>query len=181
MEKLQDKTVKHSTSLESRTIFSNKHQIQIIRIEREVEDCVVQLLCSKWVQLQSITQGCVQSGLEYCQGWWSCSISGQFVPLFYHCHYILKWNFLSFNSCPLHLVLSLGIAEKSLTQFSDLPVRYLYTLTGSPLRILFCRLSSHSSLSFSLCQMAQALIGLLAFCWTCSSASMPCCYWGAQN
>lgn len=84
-------------------LISSDHNY-MIRIEREMEDCVVQLLCSKWVQLQSITQGCVQSGLEYCQGWWSCSISGQFVPLFYHCHYILKWNFLSFNSCPLHLV-----------------------------------------------------------------------------
>lgn len=93
----------------------------------------------------------------------------------------IKMEFPVFQFMPIASSLSLGITEKSLTQFSNLPVRYLYTLTGSPLRILFCRLSSHSSLSFSLCQMAQALIILLAFCWTCSSASMSCCYWGAQN
>lgn len=60
-------------------------------------------------------------------------------------HFMLCWNFLCFSTWPLLLILSLG-TEKSLAPLPwHPPLRYLYTLMRSPLRLLFCRPNRPSS------------------------------------
>lgn len=75
--------------------------------------------------------------------------------------------------CPLHLVLSLGVAEKSLAPSFFSHPRYFYTLAGFPLRFLFFRLISHSSLSLSShIRFSKPLDIFMALSWTHSSMSV---------
>jgi len=68
-------------------------------------------------------------------------------------------NVLCFSLCPLPLVMSVGITEKSLALFSSFPpIMYLYTLIRSPLlSLLFSRLQKAAiSLLFCPCPPSQS-------------------------
>lgn len=93
----------------------------------------------------------------------------------------IKMEFLIFQFMPIASSPYTGYQwEESNSIFKPFCSIFIHTDRIS-LRILFSRLSSHSCLSFSLCQVAQALIIFLAFCCTCSSAPISFCYQGAQN
>lgn len=95
---------------------------------------------------------------------------------------VKKWKFPCLILCPLPLVRSWGITEEILAFSANPPVRHLYTLTRSPLRPLFSGLSSPSALSFfPYVRWPKPLILFMVVCWTCSSASMSCFYWGPQK
>lgn len=95
---------------------------------------------------------------------------------------MFRWNFLAFSLCLLPLALAVVTTERS--PASSLPAShfkmYVNTLMRSLLSLLFLRLNSHSSLSFS-SQSRCYLIILVAFCWTHSSSSSSTFYWGAQQ
>ncbi|XP_052661921.1 tetratricopeptide repeat protein 7A isoform X4 [Harpia harpyja] len=78
---------------------------------------------------------------------------------------------------------SLDTTEKSLAPSSlHLTIRYLTILKRSCLRLLFYRLNSPSSLSFSLFDRCSSpLMISAALCWTLSSMFMSSLYWGSQN
>ncbi|KAK4817104.1 hypothetical protein QYF61_027967 [Mycteria americana] len=62
------------------------------------------------------------------------------------CFLRFRRNLLCFSLCPLPLVLSLGTTEKTLALSSLQPP---FRVMRFPLRLLFSRLNTHSSLSFS--------------------------------
>ena len=88
-----------------------------------------------------------------------------------------------FHFVPLLLVLLLGTIEKSLASpFLHPPFRYLYTLMRSPLSLLFSKLTSSSSLSFSSQKgCSSPFIIFVALHWTLSNTSVYLLYWGAQH
>lgn len=95
---------------------------------------------------------------------------------------MFRWNFVLFSLCPLLLVLSHSLTEKSLvSSCSFFPVRYLHVLTSSPLSLFFSRVNSPLSLILS-CDERYS-ISYIIFVhagWTVSSMSMSL-YWGPQN
>lgn len=85
---------------------------------------------------------------------------------------MFRWNFLGFSLCLLPPALAVVTTETTEAPPPSLPAShfkiYLNTLIRSLLSLLFLRLKSHSSLSFS-SQSRCYLIILVAFCWTHSS------------
>lgn len=106
---------------------------------------------------EQVVQDVIQADFEDLQEERLHNLSGQPVQVLGHLHSLKKNNSLMFRRsllcfilCLLPLVLSLHTTEMSLAVFFlHCHFKDLYTLVRSPLTLLFCRLNSHSFLSFS--------------------------------
>lgn len=121
---------------------------EIVEDRRDPNDHLVQYSAQS-SQLGEVTQDHVQLSFEYLQGQRVLNPSQQIVPVFDY-HYskkaffslMFKQNFLYFTLCPLPLVHSLCITEKSLVQSSFCtPIQYLYILVRSSLSLLMTKQS----------------------------------------
>jgi len=105
---------------------------------------------------------------NFCQ--WS-------VTLMVKTFFLIFIGNLVFHFLPIVSCLSLGTTEKSLAPSSlYLPFRYLYTLINDALSLLFSRLNSPRSLSFSFCKRCSSpLITVMFLHWSlsCSLISLP--------
>ena len=117
---------------------------------------------TKWLRLEGTSVGHLIQPPQLKQGHleprtmsrWLLSISREgdaTTSLGNHqCFLMFRQHLTCFSFCPLCLVLSLGIIEKSLAPSSlYLPFRYLYALMRTLLSLAFSRLNSLSSLSLS--------------------------------
>lgn len=95
---------------------------------------------------------------------------------------MLKWNFLCFNACPLHLIMSLGTTEKSLAPSSLLTPSGVYAhwedrstpdsqiLTGS---CRFVDALHRWSFSTESCEESAFCLGQQQQPWGFSACSLP--------
>lgn len=125
--------------------------------------------------------GSCQSGFEYLHRWRAYNLS---ISLFQHLITVTVkefsvLNFMGFILCQLPPVVLLGITEKSLAPSSPFPsIRYVYILITNP----FFMVNSPSSFSLSSYKWCfSPLMTFVALCWTHSSKSIFCLFWGVQN
>lgn len=116
------------------------------------------------------------SSLEYLQGWWSCSVSGQLVPLLDHRRSILQWNFM-FQLVP---TASCSFTCSSLVRRVWFHLQTLLWGIYTHWQALSWAFSSPSwALVLLPCvKWPKPLIIFMDFCWT---HPISCFYWGVQK